>query len=250
MLASLLPQGVDGTTALLLVLASFFTSALTAAFGIGGGVAMLGLMASTLNPAVIIAVHGVVQLGSNMGRAIIQRQHADKRLILQFIPGAVLGVALGAMLVTSVPERLLLGLLGGFILLVIYAPLPKITVLAQGGVFIGGVISSILTMFLGATGVFSKAMLLAFKLDRKTLIATDAVMMSIQHALKVVAFGFLGVALRDWLWLAAAMIASGFLGTVLGTRLLHALPERLFQVLIKGLLTLIALDILRRAAGF
>lgn len=66
MLASLLPQGVDGTTALLLVLASFFTSALTAAFGIGGGVAMLGLMASTLNPAVIIAVHGVVRLGSNI----------------------------------------------------------------------------------------------------------------------------------------------------------------------------------------
>jgi hypothetical protein len=36
-----LPPGVDAFTATLLIVISFFTSALTAAFGIGGGVAML-----------------------------------------------------------------------------------------------------------------------------------------------------------------------------------------------------------------
>ena len=42
-----LPDGVDLFTALLLIGISFFTSALTAAFGIGGGVAMLGALAGT-----------------------------------------------------------------------------------------------------------------------------------------------------------------------------------------------------------
>ncbi len=61
-----LPPGVDAFTATLLIVISFFTSAMTAAFGIGGGVAMLGALAGTVPPAVIVAVHGLVQLGSNM----------------------------------------------------------------------------------------------------------------------------------------------------------------------------------------
>ena len=43
-LANLLPEGIGAGAALLLAVASFFTSALTAAFGVGGGVAMLALM--------------------------------------------------------------------------------------------------------------------------------------------------------------------------------------------------------------
>ena len=78
---------------------------------------------------------------------------------------------------------------------------------------------------------------------------THAVMMVIQHSLKVIAFGFIGVALMPWLPMVAAMIVSGFIGTVMGTRLLEKMPEALFQTFLKVLLTLIALDLLRRAAG-
>jgi len=75
------------------------------------------------------------------------------------------------------------------------------------------------------------------------------VMMVGQHLLKVIAFGLLGVALVEWLPLIAAMIVSGFIGTVSGTKLLEKMPEHLFQIVLKILLTLIALDLLRRAAG-
>ncbi len=244
-----LPAGVDGLTALLLIVVSFFTSALTAAFGIGGGVAMLGALAGTVPPNVIVAVHGVVQLGSNLGRAILQRAFADWPAVWKFMAGAVLGVALGAWLFVSLPERLLLGLLGVFILVMVWVPKPKIPGLAASGLVIGGAISSVLTMFIGATGPFTQALLLPLGLDRKGLIATHAVMMVIQHSLKVIAFGFIGIALVAWLPLVAAMIVSGFIGTVMGTRLLEKMPERLFQVILKALLTLIALDLLRRAAG-
>ncbi|MFY8113295.1 MAG: sulfite exporter TauE/SafE family protein, partial [Rhabdaerophilum sp.] len=75
------------------------------------------------------------------------------------------------------------------------------------------------------------------------------VMMTAQHLLKVLAFSLIGVALVPWLPLIAAMIVSGFIGTVMGTRLLEKMPERLFQTILKIVLTLIALDLLRRAAG-
>ena len=53
--------------------------------------------------------------------------------------------------------------------------------------------------------------------------------MTVQHGLKIVVFGLAGFAFWDWLPLIAAMIASGFLGTVYGTRLLDRLPEESFR---------------------
>jgi uncharacterized membrane protein YfcA len=57
------------------------------------------------------------------------------------------------------------------------------------------------------------------------------------------------VALVPWLPLIATMIGAGFIGTVMGTKLLDKMPERVFQWGLKLLLTAIALDLLRRAAG-
>lgn len=246
--ASLLPAGVSPGIALILIGVSFLTSALTAAFGIGGGMAMLGALSAAVPPATIVAVHGVVQLGSNLGRAIVQRRHAVWRLIGLFTLGSILGVALGAWLVVALPVRVLLGALGLFILAMVWLPKPRIPGLERAGMMLGGLVSSVLTMFVGATGPFIQSVLLAYGLEKKALIATHAVAMAIQHGLKVVAFGAIGFAFADWLPLMIAMIATGFLGTLLGTALLEKLPDHLFKVAVKALLTVIALDLLRRAA--
>jgi uncharacterized membrane protein YfcA len=44
----------------------------------------------------------------------------------------------------------------------------------------------------------------------------------------------------------AAMIATGYLGTIFGTRLLGIIPEKTFRFWFRILLTLIALDLARR----
>jgi uncharacterized protein len=250
MIEWLLPADMSLTIFLLLIVISFFTSALTAAFGIGGGVAMLGALAGTVPPAMIVAVHGVVQLGSNMGRVIVQRAHILWKPTAIFTIGSILGAAFGAYVFVQMPEKLLLGLLGAFILIMTWIPKPKIPGLETTGMFIGGLIATFVTIFVGATGTFVQALFLNLGLDKKTLVASHAASMSIQHALKVVAFGYLGFAFKDWLPLIAVMIGAGFLGTWYGTKLLEKLPEALFQKILKGLLTILALDLLRRAAGY
>jgi uncharacterized protein len=249
MLDLLLPAGISPAIAGLLILVAFFTSALTAAFGIGGGVAMLGALAGTVPPAVIVAVHGVVQLGSNVGRAIVQRAHAQWPLVVRFTLGSLIGAVVGGAVFVALPERILLGALGVFILAMAWVPKPRIPGLSSAGMVIGGAFSTFLSMFVGATGPFAQALLLPLKLDKKQLVATHAACMTVQHLLKVVAFGVLGFAFADWLALVAAMIGAGFLGTLMGTRLLDRLSEQTFSLILKVLLTLIALDLLRRAAG-
>lgn len=246
----LLPSGVSAPIALLLIAISFLTSAFTAAFGIGGGMAMLGALAGTVPPNVIIAVHGLVQVGSNVGRTFVQRAHAVWPLVARFTLGSLVGVAFGAWLVVELPERVLMGLLGAFVLAMTWIPKPRIPGLASSGLLIGGGLSTFVTMFVGATGPFVQALLLPLGLEKRQLIATHAACTTVQHLLKVFAFTALGFAFGDWLALIAAMIVSGFAGTMAGTKLLEALPERWFKATIQALLTIVGLDLLRRAAGF
>ena len=244
-----LPNGLSPGIAALLLLVSFLTSALTAAFGIGGGVAMLGALAGSVPPTMVVAVHGVVQLGSNLGRVIIQRAHILWRPTLIFSVGSLVGATMGAVVFVALPERLLLALLGAFILLLTWLPKPKIPGLESAGMFLGGAIATFITIFVGATGSFVQALFLSMKLEKRVLVATHALCMSIQHGLKVLAFGYLGFAFQDWLPLMLAMIATGFLGTWLGTRLLDRLSQQTFERILKLVLTLVGLDLLRRASG-
>lgn len=249
MLDVFLPAGVSPLIAILLVALSFVTSAISAVFGLGGGVAMLGALAGTVQPNVIVAVHAIIQLGSNLGRAFVQRASVVWPATVRFIAGSIAGVVLGAYVFTALPERLFLALLGAFILLMAWIPKPKVPGLEKSGPLLGGVVSSFATMFVGATGPFVNAVLLSLGLEKKQLIATQAMCMTAQHALKALAFGLIGFSFDDWLPLIAAMIASGFVGTLLGSRILDRMSERSFALILKALLTLIGLDLLRKALG-
>jgi len=63
------------------------------------------LLALFLPPAVIIPVHGLIQLGSNGGRAALTWRHIDWRLMRAFAPGVVLGVVAGALLLGTVSDQ-------------------------------------------------------------------------------------------------------------------------------------------------
>ncbi len=246
-IAGLLPPELGAGATALLIVASFFTSALTAAFGVGGGVAMLALMGLFVPVVALIPVHGAVQLGSNTGRAWHQRAHVRRDILAPFIAGSLAGAVAGAFLVVQLPDAVLKLGLGAFIIAVTWARIPGIDRLGRAGLAVGSAALALLTMFVGATGPLLSvffAQLMAN--DRKALVATHAAGMTIQHALKVVVFGFAGFAFAAWLPLVAVMIASGYLGTVYGSRMLDRLPEETFRRWFRIGITLLALDMIRR----
>lgn len=246
-----LPPEIGPFAAATLVAVSFLTSAMTAAFGIGGGVSFLAVLATVAPPAAIIPVHAVVQLGSNTGRTLMQRRHVQWGLCGVFVAGSVVGVALGGQVVVELPERLLQLMIGLFLLYAIWNP-AKLRLQSDRGhglPFLVGVVSAFLSMFVGATGPLTIAMLAPRLPDRHVFIGTHAACMTAQHALKIVAFGVLGFAFAPWLPLIAVIVATGFLGTVAGLRLLGRMPEKTFRTALKYLLTLLAANLLAEAAG-
>lgn len=121
-----LPPGLDPLIAGLLLIASVVTSMVTAAFGAGGGVMLLGLMALWLPPVAIVPVHGLVQLGSNGGRFAMTWRRADWGALAAFAPGVVLGMGLGALVLVRLPEQVWQVTIAGFILFLCWGPsLPR-----------------------------------------------------------------------------------------------------------------------------
>ncbi|MCF8492054.1 MAG: sulfite exporter TauE/SafE family protein [Rhodospirillum sp.] len=236
-----LPDGLPLILALTLIGTAAATSFLTAAFGIGGGVALLTVMALIVPPAVLIPIHGVVQLGSNAGRAAVMAPHLRKDLLLPFATGALLGVALGGTVAVSLPPSVVQVALAVFILYSVWGPKPN---LGRVGLWVGGFVSSVLTMFFGATGPFVTGLVKTHSLDRMAHMATFSAFMTLQHGLKVIAFGFLGFAFGPWLPIMLAMVAAGFIGTVVGKKLLLKTADERFHTVLNVLLTLLCLRLL------
>jgi uncharacterized membrane protein YfcA len=240
----LLPDGFPLWAAALLVLCAALTSLFTAAFGVGGGVMLLAIMAQLLPVAAIIPVHGLVQLGSNANRALLSLRHIHWPLILAFLPGVLLGALLAQLFLVSLPLDLLLPLIGLFVLYLCWGPpLPK-QAFGRVGLLLGGTLTTFVSMFVGATGPLVAAIVRQDSRDRLQTVATFAMAMTLQHAPKALVFGAAGFVFSEWLPLIATMICSGALGTWVGLRLLQRMEEALFARVFKWLLTLLALRLL------
>jgi uncharacterized membrane protein YfcA len=235
-----LPGDLSLTVAVVLIACAAFTSLLTASLGAGGGVMLLGIMAQVLPVAAIIPLHGVVQLGSNGGRAIMAARHIDWRTLGAFIPGALVGALLGSLVLVRLPPAVLYLCIAGFILYLCWGPkLPKL-VLSPVGTAIAGGITSFLTLFAGATGPLVAAFIKQIHADRFRTVATFAAAMSIQNIFKVAVFAHAGFDLVPWLPLLIAMVASGAVGTWFGLRVLKRMQDHHFGLLFNIVLSLLA----------
>jgi len=236
-----LPPDLSLPVAASLVALSFVTSALTASMGAGGGLLMLAAMAGLMPAMAVIPVHGLVQLGSNAGRALMARQHIARRPTGLILGGAALGTVAGSLVLFQLPVDWLQVAVAVFILLVVWAPLPRFGSGSGPGLLLFGGVSGFLGLFVGATGPLVAAFTQRIARERHEAVATMAACQSGLHLLKLVAFGIAGFAWEAWLALAAAMVLSGLAGTRLGLRLLGKLSEQRFRWLFRGVLSALAL---------
>ena len=75
-----------------------------------------------------------------------------------------------------------------------------------------------------------------------------ATLMAVSHVAKLIAFGFVGMAVGAYLPLIVLMICGTVAGNWIGQRTLNRMPEKLFRKIFQVLLTLLALRLLIGAA--
>lgn len=233
--------GLDGTTVLILTLTSFVASFITIAMGIGGGGLLLAVMASLLPPAALIPVHGVIQLGSNVTRAALLLPHVHWPPLAGFTLGSLVGVAAGGLVVVELPGAVVQIGVGLFVIWSVLRSPPKwLSTLP----WLTGAISSFLTMFFGATGLFVANFTKSLTLPRQSHVATHASLMTVQHGLKVAAFALLGFSFGPWLGFIVLLTLAGFAGTLAGRVVLVRLSDNGFKRALDVILILISLRLI------
>ena len=245
-MGDILHAGLGWPIAGTLLAVSFIGSFITVAFGIGGGAIMLAALATLLPAAAIIPVHGLVQLGSSAGRAALMVKYMRFELLGAFSIGALIGIFVGGSVVVQLhPGWIQVGV-GLFILWSVLATPPAF--LQRSGM-VTGLFSSFLTMFFGGTGPFVATYVKAQKLDRHGHVATHAMLMTVQHLLKTIAFGLLGFAFAAWAGLIAMLIGFGVLGTLVGRLALARIDEKRFKFVLNAVLTILALRLIYAGAS-
>lgn len=243
-----LPDSIGTGVAVLLVIAAAVTSAVTASFGVGGGVLLLALLALALPPSAIIPVHGMVQFGSNANRALMTWRHIDWRRMAAFVPGVILGAWLASLFLVVLPQAVLQLTIALFILFLCWGPALPARTLGRTGTAIAGLVTTFLSMFVGATGPLVAAFIRQqHDGARFATVANFATAMSFQHLPKALVFGASGFLFWQWLPLIVAMIISGAVGTWLGLQWLKQMSNARFNQAFKWLLTLLAARLLWQA---
>lgn len=245
---ALVPETLTDLIFWLLVGTSFFTSFLTTAAGIGGGVTLLAIMAQVMPPFALIPVHGVVQFGSNFSRFAIMFKDIDRFFLGWFLVGSIVGAAAGARIVIALPTGVLQTVLGLFILFSVWGPKPSGWHTNTASIVGAGAVTTLGSLFVGATGPLVMALLGPFGYDRMTKVATFAGVMVIQHGLKAIVFGLVGFAFYSFVPLMLLMIVAGFLGTIAGRHVLLRQSDARFERILSLILTALALRLLWQAA--
>lgn len=242
----LLPEGMEQGVLILLLATSFAASFITVAFGIGGGGLLLAVMATLVPVTALIPVHGLIQLGSNAGRASMLLRSVAWTALPGFAFGSLVGSVAGGLVVVELPASAVQIGVGAFVIWTVFARPPQ---WLRRLPIITGIVSSFLTMFFGATGLFVASYTKSLALPRHGFVATHASLMTIQHGLKVIVFGFLGFAFSEWGGFVVAMILMGLAGTFSGRLFLNRLQERWFRWTLDTLLVLISARLILAGLG-
>lgn len=223
-------------------MATAATAVLSAVVGMGGGMALLAVMAALLPAADVVPLHGVVQLTSNGTRTLLLMRHVHRRIFAIYIVPALVGVAVGARLYFGGDVAWFRPAVGTFILIWLvslrFEPrlgrLPFWT-FAPLGLFVG-----LAASLVGATGPLIAPFFLREDLTPEEVIGTKAAIQITTHGAKIPAFAALGFGYLEHLGLLVPLVAAAVVGTIVGRRFLANLDPAVFRVLFTGVLIAIA----------
>jgi len=231
---------------LLLATITFLTSMVSAVVGFGGGVMLMAILVSLsfLPVNALIPVHGLTQISSNLSRAYFGYKDIQYEVIPKFLLGSIVGISIFTAILTIISLKYVPLFIGSYILLSIWSKKFNEKIKRYENYYIIGFFQTGLSMVVGATGPLTMTLLFKDYKDKNKVVATGAALMSITHLSKIVVFTYFGFIFFDYLWIIITMIVGAILGSFVGTKLRNLIDGKRFTVILKVLLTTLAIKII------
>lgn len=225
----------------IIILISSIISGMT---GLGGGILLLAFMTPIFPPAVLIPLHGIIQLFSNTSRVLLSYKKVNYKIFILFAIGAGIGSLLGIPVTISIPAVISTIILAIAILFFTWFPKIIKTIEFKGKFLVIGAIASFLSLFVGATGPLTAPFFLNSDLDKDSFVPTKAACQIPIHLFKVIVFIFSGFILSQWLTEIFIAIPMVFAGSFIGKFLVGKLNESIYKNIIKIVITILVIRML------
>jgi uncharacterized membrane protein YfcA len=221
-----------------LVLASFFTSIVTAIAGMGGGILLLSILPFFIPSNAIIPIHGIVQLASNSSRYVFGIKYSCTQPILMFGLGSIIGSMIGSLFLDKFNKDLIPLITSLFILLILWVPIKKIIKKIPGKYFTLGIFQTATSLYVGATGPLSTSVLISEGYSSNQVIVTNAGINTILNIFKSFVFFFSGFIFKDYIYHILLMCVFSITGSFVGIRLRGLIKENHARAILKIMITL------------
>ncbi len=227
--------------ALFFGLISFCTSSITAVIGIGGGLLLLAILPSFLPANVLIPIHSLNQITSNVSRAYFGYKEIQFQVIPKFFIGSLFGVGLFSYSLNYISMTYIPVFIGTYILLSLWSQTFNTTMMHYENYYLIGFFQTGLSVIVGTTGQLAIAKLLKDFHDKDKVIATSAVLMCITHVMKITVFVYFGFVFREYLGIILTMTIGSVFGSYVGTSLRHRIDGKKLVLALKIVLTALAI---------
>ncbi|MFT4765975.1 MAG: putative membrane protein YfcA [Oleispira sp.] len=232
-----------GTEIVLTVLATI-TSATAGVFGFGGGMLLIAIMPNFLPAAVIIPIHGIVQLASNSSRVALSFNQVAWQFLPPFLIGSIASLALFTTLLFSITSNYTSIAIGSYILLNLWSKSFSDAMQRFESFYIIGALQTGLSLIVGAAGPLTHNILLKKLHNKDQIVATGAILMSISHITKIVAFGLIGFQFGEYFLTLVLMSLGAILGSYIGSKARNRFNNQVHLTLMKYLLSLLAIKMI------
>ena len=233
-------------TLLILIGSALAASFISGVAGMGGGVLLLAIMASILEPELVVPIHGAVQLVSNSTRSLRLAKSVTWWVFRLYVPALLVGVVIGLRFYSGEGMPWFRPAIGAFVLCFLLWDLIKPEKLNMPRLLFvpAGLVGGLLTIIVGASGPFLAAFFLRDDMEKEEIVATKATIQMIGHFSKIVAFSVIGFAWASHAKLVLPLMACAVLGTLAGTWALKRVDDRVFAVIFRVVLTLLGLRLI------
>jgi len=229
---------------ILFFLAAFISEIVGTIAGFGSSTVFLPLAVFFVDFKTALSLVAIFHIFGNLGRVGFFRRGLDKNMLIRFgLPGVAL-TFLGALLVSVIPQNLLKGLLGIFLvcysLMVFWKENYKVKPTLIN-TLIGGGASGFLAGLIGTGGALRGAFLTGFGLPKDKYIATTAAIALAVDLTRIPVYLSSGFLENKYYWYIPLLLIIALLGSFSGKQIVGRIPQKKFTKFVLTAILLIGL---------
>jgi uncharacterized membrane protein YfcA len=227
--------------------ASVGTSFINAVAAVGGGMTLFAIMVSVLDYALVIPIHGIIQLWSSSSRVWFFRQHVNFRMVgiflITYVPSCALGMYFWTLIIEyKGVQPYLKMMLGAYLVLVLGNWSFNIQTTDRKVLMLwAGAWSGILSLTAGSPAAVQAPLFIKANFYKEEFVGTWALSGIVIQMSKLPLFYFIWQAITmEHFWLVVLMAVGVVLGAYLGKMTIGRISESVFRKIMKFILLILA----------